>query len=193
MALNANILLGVSGGVAAYKAVDLASKLTAAGATVRTLMTASACQLVTPKSFEAVTGQPVYTDLWASDPGPRHRAHQPGGMGGPRGGCAGHGQCPGQGRGRHLRRPAEHGPVRVLAEAGPAGPSHEQPDVGQSRSLQRNVQTLTGLGLRMIGPESGRLACGDTGVGRMAEPAQILETLTEMAKSLKARDSDLRA
>ena len=59
-----NILLGVTGGVAAYKAVDLASKLTAAGAGVRTIMTEAACQLVAPKSFEAVTRSPVFTTLW---------------------------------------------------------------------------------------------------------------------------------
>jgi phosphopantothenoylcysteine synthetase/decarboxylase len=64
---NLNILLGVTGGIAAYKVVDLASKLTAAGAHVRTVMTEAACQLVGPKSFEAVTAAPVYTSLW-SDP-----------------------------------------------------------------------------------------------------------------------------
>ena len=52
-----NILLGVSGGVAAYKAVELASKLGATGAKVHTIMTENACKLVTVKSFEAVTGR----------------------------------------------------------------------------------------------------------------------------------------
>ena len=61
-----NVLLGVSGGVAAFKAVDLASKLTAGGAKVRTVMTDSACRLVGPKSFEAVTQSAVYTDLWGT-------------------------------------------------------------------------------------------------------------------------------
>jgi len=61
---NLNILLGVAGGVAAYKAVDLASKLTARGAGVSTVMTESACRLVGPKSFEAVTGSAVYTTMW---------------------------------------------------------------------------------------------------------------------------------
>ena len=60
-----HILLGVSGGIAAYKAADLAGKLTGAGAVVRTIMTESACRLVAPATFEAVTGQPVYTSLWA--------------------------------------------------------------------------------------------------------------------------------
>jgi len=192
MALNVNILLGVSGGVAAYKAVDLASKLTAAGATVRTLMTASACQLVTPKSFEAVTGQPVYTDLWANTPD--HDIE-------------------------HVSLAAWADLVVVApATANILGkiaggicddllttvlcvcwqkPTLLAPAMNSQMwanpIVGRNVQTLKGLGLRMIGPESGRLACGDTGIGRMAEPTQILETLMEMARSLKAKDSDLRA
>ncbi|MHC4334177.1 MAG: flavoprotein, partial [Planctomycetota bacterium] len=61
-----NVLLGVSGGVAAFKAVDLASRLTGAGAKVRTVMTDSACRLVGPKSFEAVTQSAVYADLWVA-------------------------------------------------------------------------------------------------------------------------------
>ena len=59
-----HILLGVSGGIAAYKAVDLASKLTAGGAKVNTVMTENACRLVGPKSFEAVTCSAVFTSLW---------------------------------------------------------------------------------------------------------------------------------
>ena len=58
---NCNIVLGVTGGIAAYKAVDLASKLTAEGAGVYTIMTRSATKLVRPKSFEAITHLPVFT------------------------------------------------------------------------------------------------------------------------------------
>jgi phosphopantothenoylcysteine synthetase/decarboxylase len=61
---NLNILLGVSGGIAAYKVVDLACKLTAAEAGVKTVMTDSACELIGPKSFEAVTHSVVFTSLW---------------------------------------------------------------------------------------------------------------------------------
>ncbi len=64
---NRNILLGVTGGVAAYKAVELAGKLVAAGASVKTILTESACQLIGPKSFEAVTSSAVYTGLWNAD------------------------------------------------------------------------------------------------------------------------------
>ena len=58
-----NILLGVSGGIAAYKAVDLASKLTGAGVKLNTVMTENACRFVGPKSFEAVTRSKVFTTL----------------------------------------------------------------------------------------------------------------------------------
>ena len=58
------VVLGVSGGIAAYKAIDLASKLTANSAEVRTVLTENALQLVGAKSFEAVTGGPVHTSMW---------------------------------------------------------------------------------------------------------------------------------
>ena len=63
------VMLGVSGGVAVFKAVDLASKLTAAGALVDTVMTDNACRFVLPKSFEAVTGRVVYTSMWENPAG----------------------------------------------------------------------------------------------------------------------------
>ena len=66
MLTNSNILLGVTGGVAAYKAVDLASKLTAAGANVQTVMTENACRFIGPVSFEAVTCSTVHTSMWNS-------------------------------------------------------------------------------------------------------------------------------
>jgi len=180
MALNVNILLGVSGGVAAYKAVDLASKLTSAGAVVKTVMTASARRLVTPKGFEAVTRQPVYTDLWASD--------QDNDI-------------------EHINLVAWADLVVVApATANILGKiaggicddllstvlcvCWQKPvllapamntQMWANPIVQRNVKTVTGLGFRWIGPEQGRLACGDTGLGRMAEPAQILEALQEIS------------
>ena len=70
-------LLGVTGSVAAYKAVDLASKLTQAGAIVDVIMTESAKRFVSAITFEAVTGRPVFDDLWRSTSGelPTHVAH----------------------------------------------------------------------------------------------------------------------
>src|SRR5215470_16002733 len=75
---NKRIVLGVTGSIAAYKAVDLASKLTQAGALVDVIMTEAAQQFVTPLTFQAVTGRPVYTNLWKTDSGgglPTHIAH----------------------------------------------------------------------------------------------------------------------
>ena len=66
MFTNLNILLGVTGGVAAYKAVDLASKLSAAGANFQTVMTENASRFIGPVSFEAVTGSAVHTTMWNS-------------------------------------------------------------------------------------------------------------------------------
>ena len=72
------VILGVCGSIAAYKAVDLASKLTQAGALVDVVMTAAARRFVTPLTFQAVSGRPVYRDLWRTDDGgglPTHIAH----------------------------------------------------------------------------------------------------------------------
>ena len=64
MLINKKILLGVTGGIAAYKAVDLASKLTKQGAIVKTIMTAHACELISPITFKSITHQPVVTKMF---------------------------------------------------------------------------------------------------------------------------------
>jgi phosphopantothenoylcysteine decarboxylase/phosphopantothenate--cysteine ligase len=72
------ILLGVTGSIAAFKAADLASKLTQMGALVDIIMTEAAQRFVTPLTFQALTGRPVYTDLWQTDTSgglPTHIAH----------------------------------------------------------------------------------------------------------------------
>ncbi|MCA9912364.1 MAG: bifunctional 4'-phosphopantothenoylcysteine decarboxylase/phosphopantothenoylcysteine synthetase, partial [Anaerolineae bacterium] len=61
---NKRIILAATGSIAVYKAVDLASKLTQAGALVDVIMTEAAQKFVAPITFQAVTGRPVYTDLW---------------------------------------------------------------------------------------------------------------------------------
>ena len=174
------VLLGISGGIAAYKAADLASKLTGAGAVVRTIMTDSACKLITPATLEAVTGQPVYTSLWQ----------------GPEDFKIGHIQS------------ADWADVVVIAPAtanligkvasgicddlltttlcacwnkkvllAPAMNSN----MWANPIVQRNMTILTDqLKFNTIGPEAGRLACGTTGVGRMAEPASIVESVAGM-------------
>ena len=175
-----NILLGVTGGVAAYKAVDLASKLTTAGAGVRTVMTESACRLVTPKSFEAVTGAPVFTSLW-NDPQDHQMSHI---------------------------ALADWAQIVVVAPATAdiiakvangicddllstvlctcwATPTLFAPAMNtrmwENPATQRNVEALRARHVRLIGPCAGRLACGTEGLGRMAEPPEILAAIEEMA------------
>src|SRR6185369_4383854 len=72
------IILGVTGSIASYKAADLASKLTQTGALVDVILTDAAQRFITPLTFRAVTGRPVYTDLWETDSSgglPTHIAH----------------------------------------------------------------------------------------------------------------------
>ncbi|HYO83857.1 MAG TPA: flavoprotein, partial [Bryobacteraceae bacterium] len=64
-----NVVLGVGGGIAAYKAAELARELMSAGCTVRTVMTEAACQFIQPLTFAALTGQKVISGLWASSGG----------------------------------------------------------------------------------------------------------------------------
>jgi phosphopantothenoylcysteine decarboxylase/phosphopantothenate--cysteine ligase len=175
-----NILLGVTGGIAAYKAVDLAGKLTTAGANVRTAMTASACQLVGPKSFEAVTGAPVFTSLW-SDPQGHQMSHIA---------LADWAQIV-------VVAPAT---ADIIAKAANgicddllstvlctcwATPTLFAPAMNtrmwENPATQRNVQTLRATGVRMVGPASGRLACGTEGMGRMAEPQEILAAIETLS------------
>lgn len=67
-----NILLGITGGIAAYKAADLASKLTAGGAIVKTVMTDHACEFIRPLTIKSLTGQPVITEYFTQDANIEH-------------------------------------------------------------------------------------------------------------------------
>lgn len=181
-----NILLGVSGGVAAYKAVDLASKLTAARANVRTVMTENACRLVGPKSFEAVTGAPVFTSLWSA---------------------------PDEYKTTHIAlldwvnivvvAPADANIIGKIANgicddllsttlcACWAKPKLMAPAMNNNMwdnpAVQRNVKTVKEMGFELIGPVKGRLACGTDAMGRMAEPPDILEAIERIAASMPAK------
>ncbi len=188
MLQDANILLGVTGGVAAYKAVDLASKLAAAGAKVRTVMTEAACRLVGPKSFEAVAGSVVYTSMWIGPdefkishidlvdwadlivvaPATANIL-----------GKTANGICddllstilcacwPLIQSGRTLLAPA----MNTNMWANPA--------------VQNNIATMKERGFQFIGPVEGRLACGAEGPGRMSEPKDILEAIEKIASKIK--------
>jgi len=183
MLKDVNILLGVSGGIAAYKAVDLASKLTAAGAVVKTVMTENACRFVGPKSFEAVTCSAVFTSLWSS---------------------------PQDHKSTHISL-VDWADIVVVAPAtanilgkaangiyddllsttlcaASAMPVLLAPTMNNnmwnSPAVQRNVQTLKEMGFELIGPFEGRLANGAIGTGRMAEPEDIVRHIEKIASRI---------
>ena len=178
------VLLGVSGGVAAYKAVDLASKLTGAGAKVQTVMTKNACELVQPKSFEAVTCSPVFTDLWTSC-----REYEIG----------------------HIAL-VDWADVIVVAPATAniigklangicddllstvlcacwnkrilIAPAMNE-NMWNNPAVAWNAKTITEMGIATIGPVKGRLACGSEGVGRLAEVEDIIEAIKKITSKSK--------
>ena len=176
----AKILLGITGGIAAYKAADLASKLTGAGATVRTIMTENACRLIGPATLQAVTDQPVYTTLWTKTEDFRIGHIQ----------LTDWADCV-------VIAPATANIIAKIA----AGISDDlltttlcacwdkkvllapamNSKMWANPIVQKNLGILTDqLKFKTVGPAAGRLACGTTGIGRMAEPADILEAITTL-------------
>jgi phosphopantothenoylcysteine decarboxylase/phosphopantothenate--cysteine ligase len=166
------IVLAVTGSVAAYKAVDLASKLAQAGATVETVLTASAVRFVAPLSFASVTGQPAYTDddLWGAQ---AHVLH------------IGLGQradllaiVPAT---AHTLAKLAAGladnlvTLTALAARCPVlvAPAMDAGMFGHP-ATQDNLRTLQARGVVIVGPEEGHLASGLMARGRMTEPAEIL-------------------
>ena len=186
---NLNILLGVSGGIAVYKAVDLASKLSSAGAGVNTVMTESACRLVAPRSFEGVTRSAVFTSLWETS-----EEYKIG----------------------HIAL-VDWADIVVVAPATAniigkiangicddllstmlcvcwAKPTLLAPAMNNNMwtnpAVQHNVKRVKEMGFGLIGPVKGRLACGTEGIGRMSEPKDILEAIEKMASGIKRSKKD---
>jgi len=180
------ILLGVTGSVAVYKAVDLASKLAQAGAEVDVLLTEAAIRFVSPLSFQSVTGRTAHTDaeLWGAE---AHVLHV------------------------NLGRPADlllvapvtantiakfaHGladNLLSLTALSARCPLMIAPamDGGMFASIpnQENLQRLISRGVIVVGPEEGHLASGLSARGRMTEPAEILNRV----RHLLARGGRLR-
>ena len=161
------ILLGVTGGIAAYKAVDLASRLTKDGYDIDVVMTENACEFITPLTFQTIVKSPVYIDSFApiEDYSVEHVS------------LAARADavviCPATANiiGKAAAGIADDLLSTVLLAV------HEKPRalcpamntaMWENPIVQRNLQTLRDLGWRIIEPESGRLACGDEGIGRLA-------------------------
>lgn len=186
-----NILLGVTGGVAAYKAVDLASKLTCAGAGVKTVMTEAACRLIGPKSFEAVTQSAVFTTMW-STPDEYQISHvalvdwadvvvvAPATANIL--GKIANGICDDMlSTTLCVCWPLVESAAALLAPA-------MNNNMWTNPAVRHNVKTLEERGFQFIGPAEGRLACGAEGVGRMAEPQDILDAIEKIASNIKRRE-----
>jgi phosphopantothenoylcysteine decarboxylase/phosphopantothenate--cysteine ligase len=165
------ILVGVTGGIAAYKAADLVSRLVQEGAAVSVVMTEHAQRFVGPLTFQALSRRPVYTDLFAE--GAYDADHIA---------LADRAEAA-------VVAPATANAIGKLA-AGIADdllstvllaldvPVILAPAMNEAMwnhpAVQANVETLRRRGVRFVGPEEGRLACGIEAVGRMAEPETIL-------------------
>ncbi|MDE2837135.1 MAG: bifunctional phosphopantothenoylcysteine decarboxylase/phosphopantothenate--cysteine ligase CoaBC [Chloroflexota bacterium] len=175
------ILLGVSGSIAAYKAADLASKLTQGGAEVDVLMTHSATRFVTPLTFRSITHRPVLTDLF--DPGsPEAIEHVALAQ-------AAHVLVVAPATAHMLAKLAlglADDPISVTALATGApvlvAPAMDA-NMWEHPAVRRNVETLIERGAVIVGPGEGRLASGLTGWGRLAETPELLGRI---AKTLGA-------
>ncbi|OAH53713.1 MULTISPECIES: bifunctional phosphopantothenoylcysteine decarboxylase/phosphopantothenate--cysteine ligase CoaBC [Bacillaceae] len=172
-----HILLCVSGGIAVYKAAALTSKLKQAGAEVKVVMTESAQQFVTPITFQALSGQPVYTDTF-DEKDPAKIAHID---------IADWADLV-------IVAPATANMIAKMANgigddmvstvllAGTA-PRWIAPAMNVHMyahpAVQNNMNTLKSFGYRFIEPGEGYLACGYTGKGRLEEPEVITALVTE--------------
>lgn len=181
---DAPILLGITGGIAAYKAAELASRLTQAGAVVDVVMTESAVRFVAPLTFETLTRRPVHVGLWDE-----HEA------------LPGHIALSDRPR-LALVAPATGNTIAKLAHGiadnllastllACRAPLLLAPAMNEAMwehpATRENVALLRRRGARFVGPVEGWLACGRTGGGRMAEPAEILAAATEILRAATRR------
>lgn len=169
------IVLGVSGGIAAYKAVEIVSRLKKQGASVRVVMTKNACEFVAPLSFETLSGSQVYVSNFDKAWEIEHIALQ-------------------KWADLMLVAPATaniigkfaHGiaddllSTTLMAMTCPVmlAPAMNA-NMYRSAANQSNIALLESRGVTMIGPGVGNLACGDDDIGRMSEPDEIVERIAQ--------------
>jgi phosphopantothenoylcysteine decarboxylase/phosphopantothenate--cysteine ligase len=170
------IILGITGGIAAYKAAELARLLMKQGVEVQVVMTEAACHFITPTTMQGLSGKPVFTDQWDSSV-PNSMAHI------------------------NLSRAADAiviAPASAdfiaklanglandllstlcLARSCPLlmAPAMNR-EMWLNAATQRNVAQLIADGVQVLGPESGAQACGEEGMGRMLEAEQLAQDIT---------------
>jgi phosphopantothenoylcysteine decarboxylase/phosphopantothenate--cysteine ligase len=171
------IVLGLTGGVACYKAAELTRGLSKAGASVQVVMTRAATHFITPVTMQALSGRTVYTDQW-DDRIANNMPHidltrdadaiviAP---------CStdfmfklAHGACDDL-----LSTLCVARPMTVPLLIAPA----MNVEMWQNPATQRNAAQLRADGIALLGPDAGEQACGETGMGRMLEPEQLLEEI----------------
>lgn len=172
MQKNKSLVLGITGGIAAYKAAALVRLLVKSGVDVQVVMTESACQFITPVTMQALSGKPVFTGMWNSS--------------------ASNGM-PHIELSRHadaiLVAPASadfmaklvHGraddllSTLCLARDCPllVAPAMNK-QMWENAATQRNIKLLQADGVEVLGPDSGEQACGEIGLGRMLEAEDLL-------------------
>lgn len=180
---NKNILLGVTGGIAAYKIANLASMLKKQKANVRVIMTKNACQFITSMTFETLTAQKVYTDTFDRDFEFK----------------VDHIEL-GKWADVFLIAPATANVIGKLANGiaddmltttalAMRCPLVVAPAMNtamyENRAVKHNIMKLRTNGMEIILPASGALACGDTGAGKMPEPELLMEYIKRAAYKKK--------
>ncbi len=175
MMTNKKVVLGITGGIAAYKAAELVRLLVKAGVDVQVVMTEAACQFITPVTMQALSGKPVFTGMWDSSiaNGMPHieLSRQADAI---------------------LIAPASadflaklvHGraddllSTLCLARDCPllVAPAMNK-QMWENHATQRNNAQLIADGITILGPDSGEQACGEIGLGRMLEAEQLLAEL----------------
>lgn len=171
------VVLGVTGGIAAYKALEITSRLKKLGANVRVVMSENARAFVAPLSFETLSGNPVYissfekgaweiehislaksADLMLVAPATANLI------------------------GKHAHGIADDLLTTTLLAV--TAPVLLAPAMNAAMyrhpATQANLEVLRGRGVRMVGPDCGRLACGDEDIGRMSEPGAIVDEVVRL-------------
>ncbi|MFA9421295.1 MAG: bifunctional phosphopantothenoylcysteine decarboxylase/phosphopantothenate--cysteine ligase CoaBC [Gammaproteobacteria bacterium] len=178
--INKKVLLGVTGGIAAYKSADLVRQLVKAGAEVRVVMTPAAAEFVQPLTYQALSGHKVYTDIFDAEA---------------------------ESAMDHIEL-ARWADLMVVAPASAnfiaklldgyadnllltlclaskqavaIAPAMNQ-QMYLNQATQENIQRLKGRGVKVWGPAQGEQACGDVGPGRMLEPDEIVALIEENFK-----------
>ena len=176
--VNKRILLGVTGGIAAYKSADLVRRLRDAGAEVRVIMTASATEFITPLTLQAVSGHPVYRHLLDTD--------AEAGMGHIELARWADAVLVAPASANFLARLAQGraddllSAVCLATEAPVAVAPAMNQQMWNNPATQSNLAAIRKNGVRIFGPAEGSQACGEVGPGRMLEPTELVTLASEL-------------